>query len=434
MPATLPYENDAPPSPTAAASPAAAPPATIPAAATTIPAAAPSQPMGPPAARGRAARANGGKTGKTEGKTPAKQATVMHDEEKVQGKAPLDDEGGTLEGGTLAYEAQADDTNHSPHAATLAYDVADTSASDAGNGASATLPYDIAPVGAAGKAVASKGAAGKEVARRRETPARGKGTQSKATAAIEAVEGTLQYTAHQGDGEEGDKGDGVQATLPYVSAPAAAHGKVASKVASKVDAGRCVAPKGRSKGAQKEQKDTVKEEVKEESETEEVPAVRARRRGKVTAPPKGTSTANAKTPVPVPEAATATFRKKKIAAIEEDGERADGMHGEGDDASLVPTTGTSAAAVGGKRARNAEVTNEAKEQAVVKEEHDTRSTHAIKQQVLSVFTYFCESERESSSTSPQHGCNMSSNSMRRTLIYVAHGPRMCATYIPHRCM
>jgi len=400
MSATLPYENDAPPSPTAAASPAAAPPATI-------PAAAPSQPMGPPTARGRGGRAN---AGKTEGKTPAKQATVMHDEEEAEGKAPLDGEGGTLEGGTLAYEAQADDTNHSPHAATLAYDAADTSASDAANGASGTLPYDIAPAKAAGKAAA----------RRRETPARGKGAKSEATAAIEAVEGTLPYHAHQGDGEEDDKGDGAQATLPYGSAPAAADGKAGAKVdtsdkvdtSEKVDTSGRAAPRCRSKAAQKEQKDTVKEEIKEESETEELPAARGGRRGKVTATPKDTTTANAKiskaqTPVPVPKAAT--FRKKKIAALEEDGERADGMHGEGDDASLVPTTGTSAAAVGGKRARNAEVTNEAKEQAVVKEEDDTRSTPAIKRQVVSVFIYICVSERESSSTSPQHACNMFSN-------------------------
>jgi len=99
----------------------------------------------------------------------------------------------------------------------------------------------------------------------------------------------------------------------------------------------------------------VKEEVKEESGTEEIPTAQAGRRRKVTATPEDTSTANAKTPVP--KAATTAFRKnKKIAALEEDGERAHGMHGEGDDASLVPTTSPSAAALVGKRAREAEVT------------------------------------------------------------------------------
>ena len=121
----------------------------------------------------------------------------------------------------------------------------------------------------------------------------------------------------------------------------------------------------------------VKEEVEQESGTEEVPTAQARRRRKVTATPKDTSTAigktaNAKTPlVPEPKAATTVFREKKIAALE-NGERANGMDGEGDDASLVPTTSTSrsAAAVGGKRVRKAEVTNEGKEQAVMKEEDD----------------------------------------------------------------
>ena len=181
----------------------------------------------------------------------------------------------------------------------------------------------------------------------------------------------------------------------------------------------------------------VKEEVEQESGTEEVPTAQAGRRRKVTATPKDTSTAigktaNAKTPlVPEPKAATTVFREKKIAALE-NGERANGMDGEGDDASLVPTTSTSrsAAAVGGKRARKAEVTNEGKERAVMKEEVDrlscrkesftsflsvmkeeddkeeddkeeddkeeedkeednTRSTPAIKRQVLSLRMYIC---------------------------------------------
>jgi len=191
MLATLPCDNDALPSPTAAASPAAVP-------LVVFPAAAPAQPMGPPAARVRGGRVNaeGKNEGKTQGNTPAKQATVMHDEDEEQGKALLDDEGGTLQDCTLAYEAQADDTNHSSDAATLAYDAADTSASDGANGGGGTLPYDTAPVEAAGKVAA----------RRRGAPARGKGAKMQAREGREAVEarearhaveGTMPLNAHQ---------------------------------------------------------------------------------------------------------------------------------------------------------------------------------------------------------------------------------------------
>jgi len=170
--------------------------------------------MGPPAARVRGGRVNAeGKTeGNTQGITPAKEGTVMHDEDEAQGKAPLDDEGGTLQDGTLAYEAQADDTNHTSDAGTLAYDVADTGASDVANGAGGTLPHNTAPVEAAGKEAA------KAAAKRRGAPARGKAASNlakmqatdatqavEATAATEAVEGTMPYTGRRGDGEAGGR-------------------------------------------------------------------------------------------------------------------------------------------------------------------------------------------------------------------------------------
>jgi len=71
--------------------------------------------------------------------------------------------------------------------------------------------------------------------------------------------------------------------------------------------------------------------------------------------------------VPIPKAAANASRKSKAAEAGEDGEQAEAMHGEDDNASAVPTTCASVAAVGGKRARVVKASIETKAQTLVKE-------------------------------------------------------------------